>query len=88
MLLTHSRFLLIINFEVVFNARKSIHEYVHSLRIELAKLIVVGKRLTYQATGDAGVAVKNNHANFRFSLSRKPWRRSFEAKLFHLQLVF
>ena len=29
--------------------------YVHSVRIELAKLIFVGTRITYQATGDAGV---------------------------------
>ena len=28
---------------------------VHSRRIELAKLILVGTRITYQATGDAGV---------------------------------
>ena len=26
----------------------------HSVRIELAKLILVGTRITYQATGDAG----------------------------------
>ena len=38
-------------------ARKSPHEYVHSVRIELAKLILVqvGTRITYQATGDAGL---------------------------------
>ena len=29
----------------------------HSVRIELAKLILVGTRITYQATGDAGYAV-------------------------------
>ena len=29
--------------------------YVHSVRIELAKLILVGTRITYQATGDAGI---------------------------------
>ena len=27
----------------------------HSVRIELAKLILVGTRITYQATGDAGI---------------------------------
>ena len=27
----------------------------HSVRIELAKLILVGTRITYQATGDAGL---------------------------------
>ena len=37
-----------------YYARKSPHEYVHSVRIELAKLILVGTRATYQATGDAG----------------------------------
>ena len=26
----------------------------HSVRIELAKMILVGTRITYQATGDAG----------------------------------
>ena len=29
------------------------YENVHSVRIELAKLILVGTRITYQATGDA-----------------------------------
>ena len=29
----------------------------HSVRIELAKLILVGTRITYQATGDAGMEV-------------------------------
>ena len=37
-----------------FYAKKSPYEYVHSVRIELAKLILVGTRTTYQATGDAG----------------------------------
>ena len=35
-------------------ARKSPCEYVHSVRIELAKLMFVGTRITYQATGDGG----------------------------------
>ena len=34
------------------------YEYVHSVRIELAKLILVGARITYQATGDAGAQVQ------------------------------
>ena len=37
----------------IFYARSS-YEYVHSVIIELAKLILVGTRITYQATGDAG----------------------------------
>ena len=37
-----------------FCARKSPYEYVHSVRIELAQLILVVTRITYQATGDAG----------------------------------
>ena len=32
-----------------------VYEYVHSVRIELAKLILVGTRIIYQATGDAGM---------------------------------
>ena len=32
----------------------------HSVRIELAKLILVGTRITYQATGDAGVLLNYN----------------------------
>ena len=52
--ITLSRFPLI-NF---FDARKSPYEYVHSVRIELAKLILVGTRITYQATGDAIYAVR------------------------------
>ena len=31
----------------------------HSVRIELAKLILVGTRITYQATGDAGYLYQN-----------------------------
>ena len=38
-----------------FDASESPYEYVHSVRIEPAKLILVGPRITYQATGDAGV---------------------------------
>ena len=37
-----------------FDASESPYEYVHSVRIEPAKLILVGTRRTYQATGDAG----------------------------------
>ena len=48
--LTLSRFPLI-----NFNARKSPYEYVLSVRIEPTKLIKVGTRITYQATGDAGL---------------------------------
>ena len=36
-----------------FHARKSPCEYVHSVRIELTKMILVGTRITRQATGDA-----------------------------------
>ena len=39
-----------------FYARKSPYEHVHSVRIDLAKLILVGTRITYHATGDAGFA--------------------------------
>ena len=35
------------------------YEYVHSMRIELAKLILAGTRITYQATGDAGAVFLN-----------------------------
>ena len=34
-----------------FDARKSPYDYVHSVRNELAKLILVATRITYQATG-------------------------------------
>ena len=43
--------------------RQSPYDYVHSVRIELAKLILVGSRITYQATGDAGMQ-RNNTAVF------------------------
>ena len=33
--------------------------YVHSMRIELAKFILVGTSISYQATGDAGHQVLN-----------------------------
>ena len=51
MLLTHALALALIN----LYARKSPYEYAHSVRMELAKLILVGTRITYQATGDAGL---------------------------------
>ena len=35
---------------------KKTREYVHSVRIELAKLTLVGTTMTYQATGDVGVS--------------------------------
>ena len=34
---------------------KSPYEYVHWVRIELAKLILAGTMITYQATGNAGI---------------------------------
>ena len=50
--LTLSRFPLLI-----FLCKKGPYEYVHSVRIELAKLMLVGTRITYQATGDAGYSI-------------------------------
>ena len=50
MLLTHA---LALPIKSIFYGRKSPYEYVHSVRIELAKLILVGTRITYQATGEA-----------------------------------
>ena len=44
----------------MFYARKSPYECVHSVRIELAKLIVIGTRITYQDTGDADYIVYEN----------------------------
>ena len=52
MSLTHA---LALSAKHFFYQRKSPFEYVHSVRIELAKLILVGTRITYQAAGDAGV---------------------------------
>ena len=52
MLLTHA---LALPIKSIFYGRKSPYEYVHSVRIELAKLILVGTRITYQATGDSGL---------------------------------
>ena len=51
MLLTHA---LALSANYFVYARKSPYEYVHSVRIEIANLILVGTRITYQATGDAG----------------------------------
>ena len=36
------------------SCKKSPHEYVPTVRIDVAKLILVGTRITYQATWDAG----------------------------------
>ena len=52
MLLTHALALSASHF---FYARKSPDEYVHWVRIEPTKLILVSTRITYQATGDAGI---------------------------------
>ena len=51
MLLTHS---LALSANHFFYARKGPYEYVHSVIFDLARLILVGTRITYQATGDAG----------------------------------
>ena len=58
MLLTHA---LAFSANHFFFARKSLYEYVHSVRIELAALILVGTMITYQATGDARHAIIINN---------------------------
>ena len=50
MLLAHA---LALSANHFFVARKSHFEYVHSVRNELAKLILVGTRITYPTTGNA-----------------------------------
>ena len=50
MLLTHA-FALSVNQSL---CKKSPYEYMHSVRIEHAMLILVVTRISYQATGDAG----------------------------------
>ena len=50
MLLAHT----LVLFANPFYSGKSTYEYVHSVVIEPTKLILVGTRITYQATGDAG----------------------------------
>ena len=52
LLLTHALTLSANHF--FFNARKSPYEFVYSVRIELATLTLLGTRITYQATEDAG----------------------------------
>ena len=54
MLLIHA---LALSANQFFNARKSPYEYVQLVIIELTKLILVGTRITYQATGDAALSV-------------------------------
>ena len=44
-----------------FYARKSPYQYVHSVRIELAKLILAGTRIPYQATGHAGTCERKKY---------------------------
>ena len=47
-------------YEYVHSGRielKSPYEYVHSGKIELTKLILVGKRIPYQATGYAVILI-------------------------------
>ena len=50
MLLTHLTLTLTLTLTLNFYARKSPYEYVHSVRIEVTKLIFAGTRITYQAT--------------------------------------
>ena len=45
MMLTHA--LALSANHIILNARESAYEYVHSVRIELAKKILVGTRITY-----------------------------------------
>ena len=59
MLLTHA---LALSADQFSYARKGPYEYVHSVRIELAKLILVGTRITYKATGDAGCLLRMLYA--------------------------
>ena len=37
---------------IIMQEKVPTYEYVHSVRVDLAKLILVGTRTTYQATGD------------------------------------
>ena len=49
----------------------------HSVRIELAKLILVVTRITYQATGDAGWAlIRNYSSEARFLIDPSPKKSS------------
>ena len=64
---------------------KSLYEYVHSVRIELAKLILVGTRITYQATGDAGY-----YSSINTSRSSMYWYHTpgmFNAYLYQIRNV-
>ena len=49
----------------IFMQRKSPYEYVNSVRIELAKLILVGTRITYQATGVCTISSTRYHTMVR-----------------------
>ena len=63
MLLTHA-FALSVDQSL---CKKSPYEYMHSVRIEHAKLILVVTRISYQATGDAGwVLILNCSSEARF----------------------
>ena len=59
MLLTHA---LALSAKSIFMQEKSLRVYVHSVRIGPTKLILVGTRITYQATGATGsyIAVGRN----------------------------
>ena len=53
----------------------------HSVRIELAKLILVGTRITYQATGDAGMITPLNNSDLQESYT---FRTSKILSLIHI----
>ena len=57
MLLTHA---LSLSANQCFYARKSPYEYVHAVRIEVVKSILVGTKITYQVTGDADIYIQTN----------------------------
>ena len=67
----------------IFYARKSPYEYVHSVRIELAKLILVGTRITYQATGDASYTINSlrQECNYQVWWKRESMRMQNSMKI-------
>ena len=72
MLLIHA---LALSANQFFNARKSPYEYVQLVIIELTKLILVGTRITYQATRD--IMLYGEHRN-RQNIINTPLRQQLK----------
>ena len=58
------------------------YEYVHVVRIEIAKLISVGTRITYQATGDDTINTTSKYQKINGSIYQYSHHRTIPIEVF------